>query len=103
MGRMINIQMDSDDMIEMLLDRLAVWVTSQYGDEWDCWSEYITDMVEGGVFDGGEFNPMVIIDNLYVNDTSMITRDEWEEYGIEDEDDERILAHVGDCYLVSAY
>ena len=103
MSRMITVQIDSDDMIDMLLDRLAVWTKTTFGDEWDCWVSYIEDLVEGGALDDCEFSVMGIIDNLYVNDTSMITKDEWDNYGIESEDDDRILSHVGDYYLVSAY
>lgn len=103
MGRYIRVQIDSDDMIQMLIDRLDVWADKMDSDAYECYAQYLENCVEDGVFDDmKDFDPKVIVDNLYVNDTSCITKDEFSQWDIEDEDDERILEHVGDYYLIDA-
>lgn len=77
MGRMIDIQMDSDDMIEALIERLHTWTNDE--DTRELFEQYYEHMVEGGCFDGSEFNVMSIVDNDYVNNTSIMTREEYEE------------------------
>lgn len=77
MDRMIDIQMDSDDMIEALIERLHTWTNDE--DTRELFEQYYEHMVEGGCFDGSEFNVMSIVDNDYVNNTSIMTREEYEE------------------------
>ena len=76
MGRMINIQMDSDDMINVLVDR--VWYWTDNSDIIDLFAEYYEHAVENGYFDGCEFSVMSIVDNDYVNNTSVIDREDYE-------------------------
>ena len=75
MSRMISI-MDSDDMIQALVDRVGSWTDDS--DVLELFEQYYEHMVEGGCFDGCEFNVMSIVDNDYVNNTSIITEEEYE-------------------------
>ena len=77
MGRTISIQMDSDDMIQALCDRVKYWTDDS--DILELFEQYYEHAVEGGYFDGCEFNVMSIVDNDYVNNTSIMTREEYEE------------------------
>ena len=77
MGRMISIQMDSDDMINALNERVGYWTDDS--DVLELFDQYYTNAVEGGCFDGCEFDVMSIVDNDYVNNTSIIYREEYEE------------------------
>lgn len=77
MGRMISIQMDSDDMIEALVDRVGYWTNNS--DVLELFEQYYEHAVEGGCFDGSEFDVMSIVDNDYVNNTSITYRGEYEE------------------------
>ena len=77
MGRMINIQMDSDDMVEALVERVGYWTDDS--DVVELFDQYYENAVEGGCFDGGEFNVMSIVDNDYVNNTSITYREDYEE------------------------
>ena len=77
MGRMIDIQMDSDDMLEALIERVGSWTNDS--DVIELFEQYYEDRVEGGCFDGSEFNVMSIVDNDYVNNTSVTYREEYEE------------------------
>lgn len=72
----ITVQIDEDTAIEMLVDRVKYWTDDS--DTIELFEEYYTNMVEGGCFDGGEFNVMAIVDNDYVNNTSITTREEYE-------------------------
>ena len=77
MGRMISIRMDSDDMIEALVERLHTWTNDE--DTRELFEQYYEHMVEGGCYDGREFDIMSIVDNDYVNNLSIVTREEFEE------------------------
>ena len=76
MSRMISIQMDSDDMIEALVDRVGAWTDDR--EVIELFEQYYEYMVDSGCFDGCEFNVMSIVDNDYVNNTSIITREEFD-------------------------
>lgn len=76
MGRMINIQMDSDDMINALNERVGDWTDdSEVAELFD---QYYTNAVENGCFDGSNFDVKFIVDNDYVNNTSIIWREDYE-------------------------
>lgn len=65
-----NVTIDEETIISMLKDRMEVWVKS-YEPAYQVYEGLITELVEDGYFEGmKEFDPMVIIDNLYINDTS---------------------------------
>lgn len=91
MGRMVSIQMDSDDMIEALVERLHTWTNDE--DVREVFEQYYENLVESGCFDGCEFNVMSIVDNDYVNNLSITSIDEYnearEEY-LKDNTDEEI-------------
>lgn len=91
MSRMVSIQMDSDDMIQALVDRVGYWTDDS--DVREVFEQYYEHMVEDGCFDGCEFNVMSIVDNDYVNNLSITSIDEYnearEEY-LKDNTDEEI-------------
>lgn len=74
---MISIQMDSDDMVQALVDRVGYWTDDS--DVIDLFEQYYENAVYGGCFDGSEFDVMSIVDNDYVNNTSIMTRAEFDE------------------------
>lgn len=84
------VRIDNDEAYDMLMERLEFWtddfVTTQL------YSIYYENLIDSGCFDGGEFNVRSIVDNDYVNWLTVITHDEFENYHIEDESDERIEA-----------
>ena len=77
MGRMINIQMDSDDMVQALVDRVGYWTDDR--EVIDLFEQYYEYAVDNSYFDGSEFDVMSIVDNDYVNNTSIMTREEFDE------------------------
>lgn len=105
MSRMITVKIDSDDMIEMLCDRVADWTKTSFGDEYDLWCEYYEMAVDNGLYDDMEdFNVGVIVDNDYVNYLTCVTREECiDDYGFDPEEDEdgRVMVSNGDLYIIS--
>ena len=87
---MVNVKIDEDVLVEMLMDRLReMWNPDSITE--DLYQEYYEEMVNGGAFDGIELDVSAIVDNDWVNYLDVVSEDEFEEHGIEDEDDDRIL------------
>lgn len=72
----ITVQIDEDTAIDLLVDRVKYWTDDE--DTIELFEQFYTDRVEGGCFDGREFDVMNIVDNDYVNNTSITTREEFE-------------------------
>ena len=70
------VNIDNYDAIEMLVERVKYWTDDD--DTIELFEQYYTHMVEGGCFDGGNFDVMSIVDNDYVNNTTIVTREEFE-------------------------
>lgn len=91
---MVNVRIDEDDVIDMLLDRLNYWTDDIVTHK--LYEGYYERMVYDGCFDGMELNVMSIVDNDYVNWLDVITEEDFENYHIDDEYDERIEARYED-------
>ena len=72
----ITVQIDEDTAIEMLVDRVKHWTDDS--ETIELFEQYYTRMVKGGCFGGGGFDVMSIVDNDYVNNTTVTTREEFE-------------------------
>lgn len=70
------VNIDNYDAIEMLVERVKYWTDDD--DTIELFEQYYTHMVEGGCFDGGNFDVMSIVDNDYVNNLTIVTREEFE-------------------------
>lgn len=73
---MITVRMDEDTVIDLLVNRVKYWTDDD--DTIELFEQYYTSMVEGGCFDGADLDIMSIVDNDYVNNTSIVTREEFE-------------------------
>ena len=73
---MITVRMDEYDVIDLLVNRVKYWTDDD--DTIELFEQYYTSMVEGGCFDGADLDVMSIVDNDYVNNTSIVTREEFE-------------------------
>lgn len=59
------VNIDNDDALDMLLERLEHWTDDHTT---HCLYETMYESyIDGGVFEGGEFDVMAIVDNDYVN------------------------------------
>lgn len=81
----VNVKIDADVLVDMLIDRLRAW--TQDTDILDLYREYYENLVYGGSFEGSEFDPMLIVDNDWVNYLDVITEDEFDNYNIESVED----------------
>ena len=62
---MVTVQIDEDDLLEMLMDRVAVWTNDT--EVRNLYEEMYRNYIDGGCFEGAELNIMVTVDNDYVN------------------------------------
>ena len=73
----VTLQIDEQDLLEMIMDRVHVWTN----DNADLFEKMYENMIYDGCFEGAELNIMSIVDNDYVNNTTVIYReDEPEEW-----------------------
>lgn len=69
----INVKIDSDDLYNMLCERVRFWRDGEVADLFDkMYEKYCDD----GLFDGAEINIMQIVDNDVVNWCSVIEKDD---------------------------
>ena len=73
----VTVKIDSEDLLEILMDRVKVWT----GDDevLDLFEKYYENAIFSGCFDHAELNIMSIVDNDYVNNTQILDRDEVEQ------------------------
>ena len=62
---MVTVQIDEDDLLEMLMERVGVWTSDR--EVFDLYEKMYRNYVNGGVFESAELNIMSIVDNDYVN------------------------------------
>jgi hypothetical protein len=73
----VTVTIDEDELLDMLMDRVSVWTT----DDADLFEKMYDNRIWGGCFEGADLDIKSIVDNDYVNNTSIITReDEPEEW-----------------------
>jgi len=71
----IHVKIDTDTALQMLSDRLDVWPATAYDqspDEKALFMDMYSNMIDCGCFDGGEFDPVVIVDNDVVNNCRVV-------------------------------
>ena len=62
---MLNVKIDESTAFKMLSDRVDAWTTDR--EIKNLFDDMYERYIDGGCFDGAEFDPMVIVDNDYVN------------------------------------
>lgn len=100
---MINVQIDETDLLDLFMNRLEYWAKND--DVLELYKDYLENLIYGGCFDEKFLNISVFIDNLYVNDTTIMDKEELENNNIDIDDYDKILAknEDKDLYLVSNY
>ena len=85
------------------MDRLECWTSDN--DVLALYESYLKELIDGGYFDGAELDINLIIDNLYINDTSIMDKGMLGDNNIKVNDSEKVLAknEDKDLYLVSNY
>ena len=113
MSRMITIHIDSDDLIEMLCERVGFWDNAIPYGAMDLWYDFYTNMVEGGAYDDmDDFDVKVIVDNDIINNYNTYDKEEFiSNYDIDPDDEEAMdefredhdVYSDGEYFIVSAY
>ena len=73
---MVTVKIDEDELLNMLMNRLKTWTDDE--DTLELFEKFYENRVYGGCFDGAELDVMAIVDNDYVNNTSITTREEYD-------------------------
>ena len=90
----INVWVDSEDLKNLLYERLKFWTDNCDDDEVSLLEDYLDSLVDGGCFDGGELDIPIIVDNIYVNDTYFCYEgdEDWKRLHIgEDSQDDSVI------------
>ena len=100
---MINVQINETTLLNLFMDRLEYWTSDN--DVLELYESYIEELIDCGYFDNSELDINLTIDNLYINDTSIMDKKELLENYIDVYDSDKVLAknEDKDLYLVSNY
>ena len=67
----ITVRIEELTMKALLSDRFTYWLPNpEDKDMLRIYQEFTDFLVDAGYFDGADFDPVLIVDNLYINDTS---------------------------------
>ena len=100
---MINVQVDEEQLLDLLMQRVKDW--SKNANILNLYEQYLRDLIDMGCFEGANLDISLLIDNLYVNDTQIMDKEDLKNNNIDVNDSEKVLARDvdNDLYLVSAY
>lgn len=70
------INISEEEALERLMDRVHYWTEDK--DELNLYEQMYSNYIYGGIFDEGDFNVDVIVDNDYINWCSTVGDDEEE-------------------------
>lgn len=97
---MIHVTIDEDTALEMLSERVEFW--NDDPDVVDLFTEYYSECIDNGVFEGADFNVKYIVDNDYVNYTCYGTMEDIKNNYGEYFDKDNILAEHNGLVLYYA-
>lgn len=100
---MITVTIDEDTLLRMLLDRVEYWTKDI--DIIELYRDYYEGLVYSGCFEGSTLDIMSVVDNDYINYLAPIKKEDFEQWNIENEEDDRIRAFnkEKDLYLINTY
>lgn len=100
---MINVQVNEKDLLDLLMHRVKYWTKD--ANILSLYEEYLRNLIDCGCFEGANLDISILIDNLYINDTSIMDKEELKNNDIDVNDSEKVLAIDinNDLYLVSSY
>ena len=100
---MINVQINETTLLNLFMDRVKYWTSDD--DVLELYEDYLKELIYNGCFDGAELDVDMFVDNLYINDTTIMDKEILDDNGIGVDDSEKVLAknEDKDLYLVSNY
>lgn len=100
---MINVQINETTLLNLFMDRVEYWTSDT--DVLALYKDYLRYLIDCGSFDGAEIDIDLIIDNIYINDTTIMDKEMLDDNDIEVDNNEKVLVknEDKDLYLVSNY
>ena len=100
---MINVKIDETTLLNLFMNRVEYWTSDD--DVLSIYEDYLKELINDGCFDGSELDVNMFVDNLYINDTTIMDKQELLENYIDIYDEDKVLAknEDKDLYLVSNY
>lgn len=100
---MITVTIDEDTLLKMLLDRLEYWTSDE--SVINLYRDYYAGLIYDGCFEGCALDIMMVVDNDYMNNLTTISKEDFEQWSIESEMDDKIVAFnkEKDLYLIQTY
>ena len=100
---MITIKIDEDKLLEMLVDRVEYWTSDE--NVIDLYRKYYEMLIDYGCFEDCELEIAAIVDNDYTNNLIVLNKEDFEDYGVESFEDDKIVAfnEEQNLYLVRTY
>lgn len=97
---MITITIDEDILLEILLGRVRFWTSDET--TINLYENYYRGLGDSGCFQDCELDVKKIVDNDYISNLETISKEDFEEWGIESEVDDSIVAfnEERDLYLI---
>lgn len=74
---MINVAIDENVLLKMLMERVEYWTEDEI--TYNLFEIYYRDLINSGCFEGLTIDIMDIVDNDYVNNTMVLTPEEYRE------------------------
>lgn len=100
---MVTIKIDEDILLDILMNRVEYWTNNECVQ--DLFRDYYKGLVYSGCFDNCELDINLIVDDDYINNLTTISKEDFEQWSIEDETDDSIVAfnEEEDLYLIRTY
>lgn len=100
---MVTVTINEDTLLEMLLDRIKYWTSDE--SVINLYRNYYEGLVYSGYFEDCTLNIRLIVDNDYINYLRPISKEDFEQWDIENEMDDKIVAfdEEEDLYLIRTY
>ena len=100
---MITIKINEDKLLEMLIDRVKYWTSDE--NVIALYRNYYAMLIDSGCFEGCNLDIGHVVDNDYINNLTTISKEDFEQWNIESEIDDKIVAfnEEKDLYLIRTY
>jgi hypothetical protein len=100
---MITITIDEHMLLKMFLDRVEYWTKDET--ILDLYKDYYEELVYSGCFEGCKLDITSIVDDDYINNLTIISKKDFEQWDIESEVDDSIITfnEEKDLYLIGTY
>ena len=100
---MITVKIDELVLLEAFMTRAERWIDDPIKE--DLLRDYYKGLVYSGCFEGGTLDIAAIVDDDIINNTAFIHKKDFEQWDIESEVDDSIVAYneEEDLYLIRTY